>query len=188
MKLFTKIKNKIDAQPIEEIRESMKKEVPLNFFPSIYALIVVLINIGLALIAAFNPGDVSEITDIVLGIFAVIPKSAILVCAFNLIYYLFMNNFFKICIYPRIRQDIRENPELQTKYELKTETTPWEAIFCVIVLLVIDAAIFSLPVFAEYESVFLIYFNVSLTLPTVSYFCTKWIWPLQFKKAIKRIE
>ena len=186
MKLFANIKNKIDAEPIEKIRDTILEGIPLSFFPSIYALFVILINIGIALLAALYSGDVSDLPNILIRIFAIIPKAAVIVFAMTLLYYLVVNNFLKKCVYPRIREDIRENPERKTEYNLNMGITPWWAFAAVFILLIFDAAIFDQSVFASYKSALLIYFNISMTLPTVSYFTIKWIWPLHFRKAIIR--
>lgn len=187
MKILDKYIEKINSMPIEQFRSeakdmNLKAEELLRLHP----LILVLLNIALALVASFRECSLSEIAPTLLSLFDVSVKASIFIAVGIPIYAAVVHHICSRSIYPRIREDIKENPETITNYKIIFGDPEPTAVITTVFLILIDAAIFSLPTFAAfpYSITFMLACNGA---PLLSFIITDTIWQRINRKEINRL-
>lgn len=188
---FRKLIELIDDQPLEEFRKDYcPLTVPHDQFFRIYALAVLLINICILLMVTFFPVMLTETPAAIINLFNIIAHAAVLISVIAYpLFFLVCNHFLKKKVYPRIRQDIRENPEMISRYKCNAPIFSVESLFIVAILLIFDAAVFSFhPAFLPYQSALYVSFLICVVFPPISAFFCSVIWEHTFMKQIRKSE
>lgn len=190
MKFLNNALKEIKEQPIEEFRkEYYPLTVPHDQFYRIYALAVLLINIVVLFMVTFFPAMLTDTPESIVDLFSLTAYAAVFVSAAYPIFFILCNHVLKKAVYPRIRQDIKENPEMITRYKCTAPGYNAESLFIVAILLILDATVISMhPAFLPYQSFLTLSSFISVILPLSSAIICCELWERTFRKQILKAE